>query len=81
MSFFGCSVFFQRTSFCEAAVRAKWVERLADLSLLGQVCREPEEVVLEVVLLQSKSVFDTRLERGRLQHGDDVLDSSLRRQC
>ncbi len=32
-----------------------------------------------MVLLQSKSVFDARLERGRLQHGDDVLDSSLRR--
>ncbi len=32
-----------------------------------------------MVLLQSKSVFDTRLEHGRLQHGDDVLDGSLRR--
>ncbi len=32
-----------------------------------------------MVLLKSKSVFDTRLERGRLHHGDDVLDSSLRR--
>ncbi len=30
-----------------------------------------------MVFLQSKSVFDTRLEHGRLQHGDYVLDSSL----
>ncbi len=32
-----------------------------------------------MVLLQSKSVFDSRLEHGRLQHGDDVLYSSVRR--
>ncbi len=32
-----------------------------------------------MVLLQSKSVFDTRLELRRLQHGYNVLYSSLRR--
>ncbi len=30
-----------------------------------------------MVLLQSNSVFDTRLEHGRLQLGDYVLDISL----
>ncbi len=55
------------------------MKQLADICLLGQLGGESEEVVLEMVLLQSKSVFDTRIESGRLQHSDYVLERSLRR--
>ncbi len=55
------------------------MKRLRDLGLLRQIGVEWEVVVIETVIPQSKSVLDTRLERGRLQNGDDVLERSLRR--
>ncbi len=47
--------------------------------MLGQVGLESKTVILEMGAFHSKSVFNAGLERGRLQHGNDVLESSLRR--
>ncbi len=64
-------------TFLRRAVRTKRVKRLADLGFLGQEGGESEEVVFEIVFVESKSVFDTRLECWRLEHGEDVLNSGL----
>ncbi len=54
------------------------MHRLLELGLIGRVGRETEESSLRW-FFSSSIVFETRLQPSRLQHGDDVLDSSLRR--
>ncbi len=51
---------------------------LADFGFISQEVSKTREVVLKVVLLQPKSVFNSSLEGGRLQDSIEMLDGGFR---
>ncbi len=75
--FFDCSVFFPRTSFCEARYeRSGWND--SQISACSARYSENAKKSSLRWFFSSRRASSTRdFEHGRLQHGDYVLDSSL----